>query len=135
MISFLSLFLAIASFGFEMPSTLAKPGAVYFECTIVSEINPMNLKAFSHLRKYSAIRADILSSSEVSLSIGGKNIRIPISQASKKILSKDHEKIDISFSDGHLTLDLRGKPLSRNGALEIRPQLGRATLSASVTCH
>src|SRR4051812_12304182 len=116
-----SFFLIPSAYSFDLSSASFEPHQIYFECTIVSDVSVSNLAqtSFSQVSKYSAIRADVLSQSELSVNVGGKVYKIASSHAKKVFVSTNHEQIEITTPDGNLSLDLKGKPLSRNGFLEI----------------
>lgn len=123
--------------GFDVSAKFLNAGDIIFECTIISDVvAPKPFEApFSKLKKHSSIRLDAISSSELALKVAGRSLQISHRLLEHRAVGIDHEKIDVAVAGHLLLLELRGKPLSRKGSLQIQNDSSGAVLKASVTCH
>ena len=119
------------------PQMLLIPGNVYFECTIINleKLAESDRKRFFDLKKYSGVRADVIDDQQLLVSLGKTKLKISLDRAKKMFLGPAHEKIELQVGEKVVTLDLEGKPLSRNGNLVISSNVDASKLAARVTCH
>ncbi len=96
------------------------------ECTVIKVLSTKSVFGISKFPKlYQSFNNDPLSSK---LFIAGKEFSKlnPVSDLKTEI----YEKISIDSGRDHLVLELKGKPISRNGTMAVN-----GVIIADVTCH
>lgn len=96
------------------------------ECTVIKVINPQSVFGFS---KFPELYQSINNNPQISKLIVGKKELQTIDPVSV-IKTDAYEKILIKEGNNEVVLELKGKPISRNGTMAINGKL-----AAEVTCH
>lgn len=126
--AFIFFLLQIPAEAIQLPLSLSKK--IVFECTVISD--PNFKKSDFGLGKFKSLRVD-QDLDGFLVTLGASKERVSKNQIIRDQVDLNTELINISLKDKSLKLNISGKPLSRNGELEIRNH--KAYYFSRVTCH
>jgi hypothetical protein len=96
------------------------------ECTVIKVIEPQSVFGIS---RFPELHQSINNNPQTSKLIVGKKELLKVDPVSV-VKTDRYEKILIKEGNSELILELKGKPISRNGTMAINGKL-----AAEVTCH